>query len=161
VEDGGEGAEKITGGGFVSEEDKSNFDKQMEIIQSMILEAVRARYSEKVIDEANNPNNVGRMNEPDGCGIITGPCGDTMEFYLKVKEGTIDDISFMTDGCGPTIACGSVTTSRVKGKVVDDARTFTDRDLIDALDGLPEENLHCAKLAIDALREAIKNIGKK
>jgi len=143
------------------EEKKSDNDMRMESIQNMILEAMRTRYSEKVIDEANNPKNVGRMNNPDGCGVISGPCGDTMEFYLKVKEGAIDRISFMTDGCGPTIACGSMTTSQVKGKALDDARKLTDKDLIEALDDLPEENLHCAKLAINTLRKAIDNITER
>ena len=145
----------------MNEKEKSDFDKRMAIIQEMVLEAARGRYSKKVIDEANNPKNVGRMNDPDGCGVIHGPCGDTMEFYLKVKEGVIDRISFMTDGCGPTIACGSMTASQVKGKVLDDARKLTDKNLIEALDGLPEENHHCAKLAIDTLQKAINNIGKK
>ena len=145
----------------MNKEEKSEFERKMNIIQSKILEAVRARYSIKLIEEANNPKNVGRMDEPDGCGIIHGPCGDTMEFYLKVKEGSIEEISFMTDGCGPTIACGSMTSSLVKGLELDKAHDLTDKDLVKALDGLPEENLHCAKLAINTLGKAIDNITER
>lgn len=143
---------------MVKDED---FDSKVEAIQQMIQEAVRARYSKKVIEEANNPKNVGRMGDPHGCGVIHGPCGDTMEFYLKVKDGKIDRILFMTDGCGPTIACGSMVTSMVSGKELDKAAAITQMDLIDALDGLPDEHRHCAKLAVDTLREAIGSTEKK
>jgi nitrogen fixation NifU-like protein len=97
------------------------------------------------------------MAEPDGAGEITGPCGDTMEFYLKVKDGIIEQINFYTDGCGTTIACGSMTTKLVKGKGVRKAIELTGQDIIEALDGLPEESLHCAKLAADALQKAIRD----
>ncbi len=95
------------------------------------------------------------MSEPDAAGEITGPCGDTMEFYLRVKNGMIEEITFYTDGCGATIACGSITTRLVKNKGVEEAKKITNQDIIDALDGLPEENLHCGKLAADTLKKAI------
>jgi nitrogen fixation NifU-like protein len=62
----------------------------------------------------------------------------------------------MTDGCGATIACGSMLTSMIKGKSLDEAEAITEDDLIAALGGLPEENLHCAHLAIITLRDALK-----
>jgi len=62
----------------------------------------------------------------------------------------------MTDGCGSTIACGSMLTSMVKGKSLDEVEAITEDDLIAALEGLPEENLHCAHLAIITLRDALK-----
>lgn len=142
----------------MSLEEKSDFEQRTELIQNKILEAIRGRYSKKVIEEANNPKNIGRMMKPDGFGIITGPCGDTMEIYLKSRNGRVNEILFMTDGCGPTIACGSMVTSLANGKRLDDAQKITENDLIDALDGLPEENLHCATLAINTLHEAIKNV---
>ena len=146
---------------FVHMAENEDFDSSVADIQRMIMEAVRARYSKKVIEEANNPKNVGRMGDPDGCGVIHGPCGDTMEFYLKVNDGKIERILFMTDGCGPTIACGSMVTSMVSGKELDKAAAITQMDLIDALDGLPDEHRHCAKLAVDTLREAIGSTEKK
>ncbi len=121
----------------------------------------RAYYSRKVMEEANNPQNVGRMSKPDGAAEITGPCGDTMEFYLRVNNETIDEISFYTDGCGATIACGSMTTRMVKEKGVEEAGKLTSQDIIDALDGLPEENLHYGKLAADTLQKALHNYHEK
>jgi nitrogen fixation NifU-like protein len=133
-----------------------SFDKAVDEIREEVEREQRYRYSLKVIQEAYNPVNVGRMTEPDAAAEITGPCGDTMEFYLRVRSGVIEDITFYTDGCGSTIACGSMATRLAKGKYVEEAGMITNQDIIDALDGLPEENLHCAKLAADTLRKVIR-----
>lgn len=140
---------------------KSDFDKFIEELQSQIIEEEKAIYSEKVIEEYNNPKNVGRMSDPDAFGIIYGSCGDTMEFYLKISNNKINDIMFMTDGCGATIACGSMLTTMAKGKSIDEAIGITKGDLITVLNGLPEENLHCAALAVGTLRKAIRDYRKK
>ena len=65
------------------------------------IEQERALYSDKVIEEAHNPKNLGRMPEPDACGIVRGWCGDTMEIYLRLDRERIKEITFVTDGCGP------------------------------------------------------------
>lgn len=135
---------------------KSDFDKMIDKIQNEIYEQERMIFSERVIEEYNNPKNIGKMAQPDAFATLTGWCGDTMEIYLKMDHDIIEDISFMTDGCGATIACGSILTSMVKGKSVEEAKAITDDDLITALDGLPEENLHCAHLTIITLEKALK-----
>jgi len=137
--------------------DKSGFDKMIEDIQSELDADAEATFSKKVMEEFKNPQNVGRMPNPDAVGIITGPCGDTMEFFIKVENFRINEIRFMTDGCGATIACGSMTTKMAKGKTLKYLSNLTNTDLINALDGLPNENLHCAKLSIDTLHKAIDN----
>lgn len=146
---------------MIDKEKKSNFDKFIEEIQKEIIEEEKVIYSEKVIEEANNPKNVGRMSNPDAFGILDGSCGDTIEIYMKVKNDEIIDISFMTDGCGATIACGSVLTSMVKGKNINEAMEISRDDLINVLGGLPKENLHCAALAVGSLKKAILNYRKK
>lgn len=113
-------------------------------------------FSERVIEEYNNPKNISKIAQPDAFATLTGWCGDTMEIYLKMDHDIIEDISFMTDGCGATIACGSMLTSMAKGKSVEDAEAITDNNLVTALQGLPEENLHCAHLAIITLEKALK-----
>jgi nitrogen fixation NifU-like protein len=140
---------------------KTHIDKFIEEVQREIIEEEKTIYSEKVIEEYNNPKNVRRMSDPDAFGIIDGSCGDTMEFYLKIGNDKIKEIMFMTNGCGATIACGSMLTTMVKGKSIDDVMGITKDDLLNALDGLPEENLHCAALAIGTLRKAILNYRKK
>ena len=135
---------------------KSNFDKMVEKLQRDVNEQALLTFSEKVVEEYNNPKNIGKMAKPDAYAILKGWCGDTMEMYLKMEHEIVADISFMTDGCGATIACGSMLTSMVKGKSIDEAEAITEDDLIAALDGLPEEDLHCAYLAIITLENALK-----
>jgi nitrogen fixation NifU-like protein len=135
---------------------KSDFDNVVEKLQRNVNEQERMIFSEKVIEEYNSPKNIGKMVQPDAFAILTGWCGDTMEIYLKMEHEIVADITFMTDGCSSTIACGSMLTSMVKGKSLDEAEAITEDDLIAALEGLPEENLHCAHLAIITLRDALK-----
>ncbi|MBM4443963.1 MAG: iron-sulfur cluster assembly scaffold protein [Chloroflexi bacterium] len=109
------------------------------------------------LDHCRHPRNAGEYAQPDGCGLASRPCGDTLQFCLRVREGRIAGARFMTNGCGPTVACGSVTTELVKGKTVTEALTVTEEDILKALEGLPESEVHCATLAADALRQAIRD----
>jgi nitrogen fixation NifU-like protein len=138
--------------------DKSEFDEAVRQIQVWVTQEERVLYSEKVIDEVHHPKNVGRLSAPDGEGIIQGWCGDTMEIFLKVSGKTIVQATFYTDGCGPTIACGSQITTMVQGMPMEQASQLTKEDLVSALDGLPEESLHCAELAVNTLRAAIASV---
>ncbi|MBU1205957.1 MAG: iron-sulfur cluster assembly scaffold protein [Proteobacteria bacterium] len=116
-----------------------------------------AGYTEVVIDHAQNPRNVGSIQNADGVAMITGPCGDTMEIWLGVREDVIKEARFWTDGCGTSIASGSMVTELAKGKTIREAMRITQKDVLDALGGLPEESQHCALLAADTLREAVKD----
>jgi len=138
----------------------SDFARMMAELQKQIAEQERARYSVELIAEARNPRNVGRMDEADARAVVRGWCGDTMEFYLRLDGEQITEITFMTDGCGPTVACGSRMTAMVQGMSLEEAGEVAAQDLIVALDGLPEENVHCAELAVITLREAIANCFK-
>jgi len=126
-------------------------------LQELIMADARKLYSETTIDHAMNPRNVGDMNDADGFARVTGPCGDTMEIWLKVKNDTVADATFMTDGCGTSIASGSMVTELAKGKNVREARKISQRDVLNALGGLPEESQHCALLVTNTLKEAIRD----
>ena len=104
-----------------------------------------------------NPLNLGKLQAPDGFGRITGPCGDTMEIYLRVKDNRVINSSFWTGGCGTTIAALSMVTELVKGRSIDQAQKINQNDILEALDGLPEDSLQCALLAANTLKEAIKD----
>jgi len=104
-----------------------------------------------------NPRNQGVMDHADGFAKVCGPCGDTINIWLKVNDGIITDIAFTTDGCGTSIASGSMVTSLARGKSLDEARKIDQQDVLAALGGLPTESEHCALLASNVLREAIKN----
>jgi nitrogen fixation NifU-like protein len=133
----------------------TEFDRFAEELQQEILEQARAIYSDRVVEEFYNPSNLGRMPEPDARGIVRGWCGDTMEIFLRLEGEKIREATFMTDGCGPTVACGSLLTKIVTGKSLEYADEIVPEDLLEALDGLPEENVHCAELAVATLQNAL------
>ena len=126
-------------------------------LQELILADARNIYSETVIDHAMAPRNVGVMQDADGFARVTGPCGDTMEIWLKVNSDAIANATFMTDGCGTSIASGSMVTEIAKGKSIIEAQKTTQSDVLDALGGLPDESKHCALLAADTLKVAIRD----
>lgn len=103
---------------------------------------------------AKDPHNHGALDIFNGHAKITGPCGDTMEFWLQAENGKIKKISFITDGCDPSIACGSMTTCLVEGKTVAEAKAINQKDVLVALGGLPDDSEHCALLAANTLAAA-------
>jgi nitrogen fixation NifU-like protein len=116
-----------------------------------------AGYSETAIDHAQNPRNVGKLPNADGYASVTGPCGDTMQIWLKIREGTITKAVFWTDGCGATIVAGSMITELAKAKSISQSLKITQQKVLDALGGLPEDSIHCALLAANTLKGAIKD----
>jgi nitrogen fixation NifU-like protein len=130
---------------------------ELENLAEELQKEAWAGYTEVVIDHAQNPRNVGRIPNADGVGMITGPCGDTMEIWLRVGEEVIKEATFWTDGCGTTIAAGSMITELAKGKTIREAMRITQKYVLDALGGLPEESQHCALLASTTLKEAVKD----
>jgi nitrogen fixation NifU-like protein len=133
----------------------TDFERWVAALQQALLEQEREIFSTKVLEEAHQPQNVGIMLDPDGHALLRGPCGDMMEMFLRVRDARIEIAAFMTDGCGATVACGSMLTRMVKGKTLDEATAIEAADLILALDGLPPEHVHCATLAVHTLRQAV------
>ena len=117
-----------------------------------------ALYSEKVMDHFTHPRNVGVIEDADGVGEVgNAKCGDIMKIYLKIKDDVIDDVKFETFGCGSAIASSSMATEMIKGKPVKDAMQLTNKDVAEALDGLPAHKLHCSVLAEEAIKAALKD----
>ncbi|MDD5510070.1 MAG: iron-sulfur cluster assembly scaffold protein [Dehalococcoidales bacterium] len=125
--------------------------------EDLIESKMREAYSEEVVDHALHPRNLGDMKDADAFGRITGPCGDTMEIWLKVSGDKVTAASFATDGCAATISTGSMVTEMVKGKTVGEVLGISQQDILDALNGLPEGNRHCALLAANTLKKAAKD----
>lgn len=138
----------------------ANSDKFTDDIQEFILAEAKKKYSPTVIDHWMHPRNFNEMPDPDGQANYLGPCGDNMQIFLKVKDDKITQATFLTDGCGTTIACGSMITELVTGKSIAEAWQITDETVLKALSGLPEENQHCAKLAATTFCLALCNYEK-
>ena len=111
----------------------------------------------KAMERFERPRNYGPLDEWDGHARITGPCGDTMEFWLRVSDRQIAQVTFTTDGCGPSRAAGSMATELATGKLVKEALQIQQRDVLQTLGGLPQDSEHCALLAINTLKAAIRD----
>lgn len=133
----------------------NDLDRWLAALQAALLKQQQALFSARVFAEARQPQNMGVMDEADGYGLVFGPCGDTMEFFVRLNGERIGRVSFMTDGCGPTLACGSMVTQMAQGKSLAEAAAIEAAEVIIALDGLPAEHVHCATLAVNTLHEAI------
>ena len=117
-----------------------------------------ALYSEKVMDHFENPRNVGKMPDADGIGEVgNAKCGDIMRMYIKVRDDVITDVKFNTFGCGSAIASSSMATEMIKGKPVSEALELSNKAVIEALDGLPAQKIHCSVLAEEAIKAAVKD----
>jgi Mrp family chromosome partitioning ATPase len=117
-------------------------------------------YSDIALDHAQNPRNNGMLHYSNGYACLTGSCGDTMEIYLLVRQDIIEKAAFVTDGCDSSHACGSMATCLVQGRSLWEAASLEQRDVLDALGGLPEEVRHCARLAADTMRAACEDYMK-
>ena len=117
-----------------------------------------ALYTETVMDHFTHPRNVGEIPDADGVGEVgNAKCGDIMKMYLKIKDGVIEDVKFETFGCGSAIASSSIATEMIKGKTIGEALALTNKDVVDALGGLPVHKLHCSVLAEEAIKSAVKD----
>ena len=115
-------------------------------------------YSDKVMDHFTNPRNVGKLDDADGVGEVgNAKCGDIMRSYIKVKDDIITDVKFNTFGCGSAIATSSMATEMIKGKPLAEALELSNKAVVEALDGLPENKLHCSVLAEQAVKAAIED----
>jgi len=123
-------------------------------------------YSDKVIDHAENPRNVGTLDKNDpnvGTGLVGAPaCGDVMRLQIKVdpETQTIIDAKFKTFGCGSAIAASSLATEWIKGKTLDEAEQLQNVAIVEELN-LPPVKIHCSVLAEDAIKSAIADFRAK
>lgn len=135
------------------DEDLEKFAREL---QEQIMEQVKKRYSETVIDHWQNPRNLQKMESADGYAKEKGSCGDTMEMFLRMRDDRVVQCTFQTDGCGSSIACGSVATEMAQDKSFTQALgKISAGEILKRLGGLPEEEVHCAQLAAETLRRAL------
>lgn len=119
-------------------------------------------YSQKVMDHFENPRNVGTIDDADGIGMVTNQaCGDTMKLYIKVEGERIVVAKFKTAGCGAAVATSSMVTEMLIGKTLEEALNISNKMVVEALDGLPVNKIHCSVLAEDAIKATIADYHAK
>ena len=119
-------------------------------------------YNEKVMEAFKNPKNVGEVENYDGIGVVgNASCGDIMQITIKVDNGVITDAKFKTFGCAAAVATSATATEMVIGMTLDEALTLTNKKVVEVLEGLPPQKIHCSVLAEEAIKKAIEDYYSK
>jgi len=113
--------------------------------------------SKRAMDRFINPKNLGPVQDANGYARITGPCGDTVEIWLRIEEGRIKEAGFNTDGCGPSRACGSMATELLVGRPLQVAFEMEQEDILEDLEPFPDDYRHCALLAANTVKAAAQD----
>ncbi len=136
---------------------RDHFDEYAKKLEKQIKEKAIEEYNEYIVNLFYEPKNWGKpLNEEISVlQLYKGPCGDTMQFFLRIKDDIIEKANFITDGCGASIATASQVTILIEGKSLKYAEKLKPEDIDNSLGGLPENHKHCAKLAAMTLKKAI------
>ena len=119
-------------------------------------------YTKKTVQHFLHPKNIGEIKNPDAVADVGNMvCGDQLSFSLKVKDGKVKDIKFLSFGCASNIATASIMTERVKGMTIEEAKNFKWQEIVDELGGLPKQKIHCSILASEGLKKVIEEYEKK
>ncbi len=133
---------------------KEDLDAFAQQLQLSIFEETRRDWGEKVYERWKNPLYMGKMYGADGEATLRGTCGDQMQIYLKFDGERVVEASFQTDGCGPSVVCGSFAAEMAHGKVPEELFEISGETILSVLGGLPEDHRHCAFLAAETLQAA-------
>jgi nitrogen fixation NifU-like protein len=113
-------------------------------------------YTKKTLSHFTHPQNIGTLKNADAeASVGNMVCGDQLSFSIKVKNGVIKDINFLSFGCASNIATASVLTEKVKGMTLEKAKNFDWQKIVKDLGGLPSQKIHCSILAVEGLRKVI------
>ncbi len=135
----------------------SELDDFVQDLQNQIFDETREAYGDVAFERWQNPLYMGAMDIPDGHGRLTGSCGDTMQIFLRFKNGRVKEATFLTDGCGSSAVCGSFAAELALDKGPDELLEITGDAILKILGGLPKEDEHCAYLAGETLQEALND----
>ena len=141
---------------------KKQFDKYVDDLQKEFLKQELEEYNEYIVNLFHDPKNWGKLPDEETSVTFTyeGPCGDTMAVYLKIEKGKIKRAAYQTTGCDSSNAAGGMVVELVKGMMITEAEKITQKDVLSALGKFPEESSHCALLAANTLKKAIRNSEK-
>ena len=127
-------------------------DKPKDDVYNMLSES---GYADKAIEYFQNQNNLGIIEGADHCTDLTGPCGDTMKITMNVKGDRIEDAKIQVMGCPGAVASGSAAVALAKGRTLEEAESLTLDELYGELEKMPDQKVHCARLALKTLQKAV------
>lgn len=135
-----------------------NFAREL---QEQINEETLATYGQVVYERWQRPRHMGPLENPDGRGVLTGSCGDTMQLFLRFENGRVKEASGLTDGCGSSAVCASFAAELAHDKTPEEITDVTGETILNLIGGLPDEERHCAFLAAETLQAALEDYMKR
>ncbi|OQY60364.1 MAG: iron-sulfur cluster assembly scaffold protein [Desulfobacteraceae bacterium 4572_88] len=138
-----------------------NLDNFVQNLQEEIFEETKKDFGEIAYQRWRNPLYMGAMENPDAHAKVRGNCGDSIEIFLRFEDDRVENASFLTDGCGASGVCGSFASEMAIGKTSDEILEITGETILEKLEGLPEDNVHCAFLAANSLHESVSDYVRK
>jgi len=115
-------------------------------------------YREIILEHWKKPQNYGVLEHADIDVTELNPlCGDTIRIMARIKEGNIEEISFVSSGCAISTAAASLFTQRIKGSTVHEITKMKPEAFLDAFElTFTPARLKCALLAFSTFQKAIK-----
>ncbi len=111
----------------------------------------RALYQKVILDHNKSPRNFGVMEDPDveaeGYNAL---CGDQFRVYMKIKDGTIEEVQFEGTGCAISKSSASIMTTLLKGKTLEEAERLFDsfKGMITSTPDAPFDEKELGKLVV-------------
>lgn len=139
----------------------NKLNDQLDELQQKIYEQTLEVFGPEVFRRWKEPAYMGRMENPHSTARLTGSCGDSVEIYLKFEKDQVSEATFFSDGCGPSVVCASVVCELALGRDIENAASVAGEEILNILNGLPEDKEHCAFLAAQAMQEAVYDYVKR
>lgn len=118
-------------------------------------------YQEFIVELYKNPKNFGTMEDADYRAQVYNPtCGDSIELFLKVRDGVVEDAKFTGKGCAISQASSSLFTNYLKGKKIGDLSKADKETVLSLIKINLEKNptrMKCALIPLEALRKALSS----
>lgn len=134
-----------------------NLDIFTQQLQAEIYEETRADWGDDAFQRWVSPPNIGVIDDADGKAALRGICGDQIAIYLKFEKNRVIRAVFTTDGCGPSIVCGSFAAEMAEGRTPEELIDITGEEILARAGRIPEDHEHCAFLAASVLKEAVND----
>lgn len=134
---------------------ESDFDELVQSLQDKSFADAKTAFGEKGFERWRNPKYNGPIEDADSDASLTGKCGDTIQLFLKFNENIVEQASYVTDGCGSSTLSGSFTAELAIGRSPENLFALTAEDVLEKIGKLPEDDQHCATLAVETLHECV------
>ena len=139
----------------------ADFDSFVNELQDTLNGRTKIPQEGKIVERWRTLPHRGKPPRANCQGASTGACGDTITIFLCIENDTIRDAGFHTDGCEHSQISGSMTAELALNKRCEELTSVTGEIVRDRLDGLLEDDEHCAWLAVNALHDAVGDYYKR